>query len=239
VRGELRDRTGLVVGMNHVSPESHAALQRTIDERGLRYLSATMFSRMVLNATTGACSKALALRGPCSTLSAGRASGLAAVVYAAHLLAQRDDADHIVAGSVEELDAEPRPGTSEGAGCIVLGVAPPPGSCVRFAGWAIGGPRGTDDTDAAVRAALAMAGCSARDLDLVIGPPLAGLEVARWLSPAALFGDAGAATSSLALAAGIALLRRGDARCALVFAEPDESTTCAVVIAREEGRPHG
>src|SRR5262249_3775794 len=46
VRGELRDRTGLIVGMNHVSPDSHAQLQRTIDERGLRYLSATMFARM-------------------------------------------------------------------------------------------------------------------------------------------------------------------------------------------------
>jgi hypothetical protein len=86
-----------------------------------------------------------------------------------------------------------------------------------------------------VRAALTMAGCTARDLDLAIGPALPALEVRHWLSPAALFGDAGAATSSLALAAGIALLRRGDARRALVIAEPSESATCAVVIAREEG----
>lgn len=236
VRGELRDRTGLIVGMSHVSPESHAALQRTIDTRGLRYLSATMFSRMVLNATTGACSKALALRGPCSTLSAGRASGVIAVAYAAHLLAQRDDADHIVAGGVEELDAALRPGTSEGAGCVVLAAARRDGPCVRLAGWAIGAPRADDGHDAAVRAALGMAGCTARDLDLAIGPALPALEVRHWLSPAALFGDAGAATSSLALAAGVALLRRGDAQRALVIAEPDESATCAVVITREEQR---
>jgi len=242
VRGELRERTGLVVGMNHVSPESHAALQRTIDDRGLRYLSATMFSRMVLNATTGACSKALALRGPCSTLSAGRASGLAAIAAAAHLLALRDDADRIVAGGVEELDAAPEPGESEGAGCVILGVHPPPGPRVRLAGWAFGGPagpRGGDGSDPAVRAALAMAGAGARDIDVAIGPALPALEVARRLDPVALLGEAGAATSSWALAAGVALLRRGDARSALVIAEPNDSATCAIVLTREQGSQHG
>ncbi|HSR95451.1 MAG TPA: hypothetical protein VLM79_00215, partial [Kofleriaceae bacterium] len=106
---------------------------------------------------------------------------------------------------------------------------------IRLAGWAIGGPRRPGDPDPAVRAALAMADVSARDIDLAIGPPVPALEIARWRSPAALVGDAGAATPALALAAGVWLLRRGDAQRALVIAEPNESATCAVVIAREEG----
>src|SRR5262249_22584793 len=169
------------------------------------------------------------LRGPCSTLSAGGASGLAANAYAAHLLAHRDDADRIVAGGVEELGAASPPGSSEGASCAVLAAAPPggrissglpghhlpriprcadpeprawpdaPGSArsplggprVRVAGWSIAAPRVPGGLDRAVCAALAMAGCTVRDVDVAVGPPLPALEVPHWIDPARLHGDAG------------------------------------------------
>jgi hypothetical protein len=193
---------------------------------------------MVLHATTGACSKALALKGPCSTVSAGAASGLAAAAYAAHLLACRDDADRIVTGAVEELGPASAPEASEGAACVVISAAPPtgPGPWVRIAGWATAGPRGAEvgsEADRAVQAALAMAGCAARNVDVAVGPRLPALEVPRWVEPAALVGDAGAATSAFALAAAVEQVRRG-ARCALVVAEPSESASCAIVLTREE-----
>jgi len=237
VRGPARERTGLIVGMNHVSPDSHDALQRTIDERGLRHLSATMFARMVLNATTGVCSKALELKGPCSTVSAAGASGLAAVAYAAHLLARRGDADHMVAGAVEEAGRALGPGVGEGAACVVLAAAPPPGPRVRVAGWAVAGPRAPGGPDGAVQAALAMAGCAPRDLDLGVGPRIAALELPRWIAPTERLGDAGAATSGFGLAAAAVLVRGGAARRALVVAEPSESATCAIVLT-QEGAEH-
>src|SRR5262249_16300828 len=102
----------------------------------------------------------------------------------------------------------------------------------------VAGPRASEGFDRAVRAALAMAGRTAREVDAAVGPRLAALEVRRWIELARLHGDAGAATSSWSLAAGVALVRRGHAGCVLRIAEPSESATCGIVITREEGPPH-
>lgn len=230
VRGAMQDRSGLVIGTTRVSAASSDLLRRSIDERGLRQLSATMFSRMVLNAPVGACAKQLVLKGPLSTISAGDASGLAAIATAAHLLATRDDADRLLAGGVEEERDEPASRTVDGAACLVLATAPGPAprDAVRLAGWALAGPDGALD---AARAAIAMAGVQPT---LLVGPPLPALAIAGHVHPAP---RAGAASSALAAVIAVAALRRGDATCAIAIAEPSASATCALLFVRDVSEP--
>ena len=225
LRGIMAERSGLVIGTTRVSKESADTLRRTIDERGLRQLSAPMFSRMVLNAPVGACAKQLGLRGPLTTITTGDTSGLAAIACAAHLLARRDDADRIVAGGVEEDRRDPDPRTLEGAVALVLATEPPRTCRIRLAGWAIAGP---DDVVVAARAALAQSGLEG--IDLGVGPPEPRLAVARWTRPEQ---RAGSAAAALACGVALAALRRGDARTAIVLGEPGDSISCALVLVRE------
>ena len=132
MRGDARDRTGLVVGLVESSPESDAGLLASIEEHGYRGLSANLFARQVLNAAPGTAARLLGVRGPHSVIVAGDATGLAAMIYAAELLATRRDVDAIVAAAVDE---------AEGATCRVLATT----GRVRIAGWHIG-------ADAAARA---------------------------------------------------------------------------------------
>ena len=241
LRGSTRERTGLVAGVNRVSHESHTALLDSIDRRGLRFLSAPLFSRMVLNAPVGSCSRLLGLKGPLSTVSAGGASGLVAIAYAAELLATRDEADRLVAGAVEEL-APDADGDSEGAACLVLDLDLPPPAArarrVRLAGWGLSGPGGLA---AAASAALDRAGLAASEVDLVVGPDAARLprageldfSHARRLDPSAHLGQTGAAASALAAAAAALLLRRGSAACALVVATGGASADAALCLVAE------
>ncbi|MEO8844799.1 MAG: beta-ketoacyl synthase N-terminal-like domain-containing protein [Kofleriaceae bacterium] len=202
VRGPLRERTGLVVGINHVSTESQTALRRTIDDHGYRGMSAALFSRMVLNAPAGTCSKFLALKGAFSTISTGAAAGLVAIIYAAELLAKRPELDQIVAGGVDEQRPECE---TEGAACAVLGLR---GGHPRLAGWALAGPGHL--ADAVARAT------SHRKVDLVIDPSVLGSPIAF--------------TSALAVAAGVHAIRRGLARRVLVTTRGDASVDAALVL---------
>ena len=147
VRGDLRDRAGLVCGINVVSPASIRDLRRSIEERGLPFLSANAFSRMVLNAPAGTCSKFLSLRGPLSTLSIGPGSGLLAIIYAASMLERRSEIAMMLAGGVDELEGRPSNEHDEGAACVALSatVVVPAESQVRLAGWGIAGPKSLDD----------------------------------------------------------------------------------------------
>lgn len=134
---------GLVAGIRRISLESDRGLQKTIDDHGLRGLSANLFARQVVNAPAGTCARLLELRGVHSTVAAADATELFAVVYAAELLATRSEIDAIAAASVDE---------EAGAACVVATAAP---SAVRLAGWGIAGP---GDERGALHAALAMAG---------------------------------------------------------------------------------
>jgi 3-oxoacyl-[acyl-carrier-protein] synthase II len=201
VRGNLRERTGLVVGINHVSTESQTALRETIDSHGYRGMSASLFSRMVLNAPAGTCSKLLTLKGAFSTISAGSAAGLVAIIYAAELLAKRPELEQIVAGGVDEQRAECE---TEGAACAVLGRQRGP----RLAGWALAGPG-----HLAVGVARATGD---RPVDLVIDPNVTGTHIAF--------------TSALAFAAGVHAIRRGLARRVLVTTAGESSVDAALVL---------
>ncbi len=181
LRGADRDRTGLVVGITVASPEAELDLASTIERHGYAGLSASKFSRMVLNAPAGSCCKLVGLRGPHSTVAASDATGLFAILYAAELLASRRDADRLLAVGVDELLPEGAPPafssatwgaaatasyaaraaeasrpsrtatTAEGAACVLLDSAP---SDILVAGWGLAGPGRLDD---AIAAALAMA----------------------------------------------------------------------------------
>jgi len=201
-RGNLRERTGLVVGINHVSTESQTALRETIDSHGYRGMSASLFSRMVLNAPSGTCSKLLALKGAFSTISAGSAAGLVAIIYAAELLAKRPELEQIVAGGVDEQRPECE---TEGAACAVLGRGV---SAIRLAGWALAGPGHL--ADAVARAT------GDRRVDLVIDPNVTGAHIAF--------------TSALAFAAGVHAIRRGLARRVLVTTAGESSVDAALVL---------
>jgi 3-oxoacyl-[acyl-carrier-protein] synthase II len=133
LRGNLRERTGLVAGVNHVSSQSQTALRATIDTHGYRGMSAALFSRMVLNAPAGTCSKLLSLKGAFSTLSAGSAAGIVAIIYAAELLAKRAELEHMIAGGADEVRPEYE---TEGAAMALLARA----GTIRLAGWALAGP---------------------------------------------------------------------------------------------------
>lgn len=145
MRGPLRDRTGLFGALVRISPASAHELQDSVDERGLTRLSAPAFTRVVLNASIGACARAFSLRGPTTTVTTGNGSGLAALALAVDHLALRDDADVVCVAAADELDRDELPEQMCEAGvCLVLatpealsksGTHP-----VRFAGVGMAGP---------------------------------------------------------------------------------------------------
>jgi 3-oxoacyl-[acyl-carrier-protein] synthase II len=216
IRGSIRDEAGLVCGINSVSPQSIRELRASIEERGLPFLSANAFSRMVLNAPAGTCSKCFSLRGPLSTLSIGRGSGLLAILYAAMHLERREGIKLMLAGGVDEGDS------SDTAGCVVLGGAPPSvasGRTVRLAGWGIAGPSGVER---AIEQALASASIRDDDVELTLGASHA-------------LGGGDAAGSALDFIAATLSLRFGGARTALVIATGGASSTCAAVLEARGG----
>ncbi len=150
LRGEAMARTGLFVGSTRMPDESSRRCQEAIRRNGVAGTSASAFARMSVNAPAGACSRALGLLGPTTTVSVGEGSGLLAVVLAAEWLALRSDVDCIVAGGVDER----RPSSvdeAEGAACLGLARGPARGPHVVVAGWAIAGP---DRSEEVVRHAL-------------------------------------------------------------------------------------
>ncbi|MFH2006128.1 MAG: beta-ketoacyl synthase N-terminal-like domain-containing protein [bacterium] len=253
VRGKLRDRAGIVVGATSMSPTSAREFLGSIERRGLSRLSAAAFARMVLNAPAGSCSVSHELKGPISTLTTGAGSGLAAVVYAALLLATRRDADLLVAGGFDELGEIPGSDpsgslplpTGEGAGCLVLAAgetwrASASHSGIVIAGIGLSGP---GRPRRAVEQALDMAGRSVDQVELVVGRrgdlgPEAFLGEAgrsvRFQDPSAVLGVAHAASSAHACVAAVLALREGSARTALVASSDGQSACSAVVLTRQE-----
>ncbi len=132
IRGDLRERTGLFVGVSRIPAESSWRYLRIARERGWHRAPAHEFARLVLNAPAGACSLALALRGAGTTL-VGAGSGLMAAIYGVWWLRSRPSAELMLVGGCDELGdddlRELEEGThgegflAEGAGVAVLGGA--------------------------------------------------------------------------------------------------------------------
>jgi 3-oxoacyl-[acyl-carrier-protein] synthase II len=221
LRGAARERAGIFLGTTRVSVESAREFRASIEQRGLPRLSATAFTRMVLNAPAGACAKLLSLKGPTTTLTTGPGSGLTALVYAALYLGARHDADRLLAAAVDEADpAEIDRGAGEAAACLVLDVErPAAGPAVRIAGLGLAGPGALA---AAVAQARAMAGAAAE-----------GLSPAPRV--AEVLGVAAAAGPLLACAAAVEMLRRGEVGSVLVADPGDGSTASAVILTIAQG----
>lgn len=228
-KGE-QERAGLLVGTTAVSPRTAAEFRASIDERGFAQLSAAAFARMVLNAPSGACSKLLALKGPVTTIDTGDGSGLAALAYAAHWLATRDDADVLVAGGFDEIDPDEPVPTTDAAACAALATS----GSIRVAGWGLAGAGRWDD---ARSAALAAAGLAPDAIDATFGdlPPLAGKP---HCDPRRVVGHAPASSDMLALAAAVHALRSNALHTALVGSASGNATSVAVVLTTLESR-HG
>lgn len=154
LKGPARERSGLFVGTTNASPRAWDEFRGSIRERGLARASAPAFTRLVLNAASGTASRLLGLRGPTTTLTTGRGSGLAALVLGALHLAARDDADRLVVAAVDEADLERAPDTQDGAAALVLSTEPTAGAW-RVAGWALAGAQ---DLEGAIAHACRQAG---------------------------------------------------------------------------------
>lgn len=151
-RVDALERVGLFVGQTRTSPEVNQAFERSIEERGLAKLSATAFSKLVLNAAVGAVTRALGVRGASTALSTGESSGTTIVALAADYLAAHRELDVVIAAGVHELGADED--GAEGAAAIALTTQPPEGASARLDAWwlcARGERPPLDDGDRAVR----------------------------------------------------------------------------------------
>jgi 3-oxoacyl-(acyl-carrier-protein) synthase len=194
IRGDARDRSGLFVGSNVLSHYVGDSLTVSTYARGIEHISASTFTRIVLNAPAGACATILALKGPTTTIATGDGSGAFAIAQGAEYMCRRSEVDAIVAGGVDEIDrgiwglnpthaaqkqaAKPPAFANydtegvEGAACLLLAAAPSPlargrgGIQVGLSGWSYAGP---GNLKAAVEEALEMAGISLGQVDGVFG----------------------------------------------------------------------
>ncbi|HVK66043.1 MAG TPA: beta-ketoacyl-[acyl-carrier-protein] synthase family protein [Polyangium sp.] len=219
LRGAKRDRAGLFVGTTRASTESEREFRDSIRERGVERLSATAFTRMVLNASAGTCTKLCALKGPTTTLTTGEGSGLVALIYSALYLSTRSDVDLILAAGVDErvsLESEVHEG--EGAACLVLGKGPSPDAskAVRLSGFGLAGP---GDVEEATRLAIRMAGLDA-----------SAVFVAPNVTP--VLGPAPGAAAMFACAFAVASILRGIWEHVLV-PDPGGTAAAAVVFSRK------
>lgn len=161
LRGQVRERTGLFVGMLRPSPESSAAFRASLDERGTARPDVSAFARVVLNAALGAVAKTLDIRGPESSLVTGDGSGLAALYAAARLLETHAEVDQILVAAVDVLDDDDASRgvrglpQRDGVAALLLTKQPPePGEVgVRLVGLGIAGAR--EGTQACVHAGAA------------------------------------------------------------------------------------
>ena len=217
IRGELRDRAGLILGITQQSPESDDALYKTIDERGHRGLSAHLFARQVLNAPAGSCAKAFSLRGAHSTICAGETTGLLAMIYAAELTATRNECELVLGVGVDELPATGAlPDDAEGAACLALRPGSGP---VELAGWSVAGPGHLDE---ACARALAMAKLDG--VDLVIDAAAARERYGR--SPAF--------TSASGAVLATRLIREGRAKHIMVTRAGGTACDAALIVVEGE-----
>ncbi len=234
-RRERMDRSGLFVAATRMPEQSSRRCTESIMQRGVAGTSASAFARMSVNAPAGACSQALGLLGPTSTLSSGDGSGLLAVLLATEWLTFRDDATTLVAGGVDEPSATVREEQTEGAACLALkrSLVVPDGAIV-VAGWAMGG-RG--DTSEVVE--RAMIGLEPVDGLIIDGPSVA--SHAKWLAePSALgvvdggslWGVAEGTRSCVMAAVAAAHIAAGHARSVLVVAATHGSCSVALVLKR-------
>jgi 3-oxoacyl-[acyl-carrier-protein] synthase II len=235
-RPEGLEGTGLFVASTRMPAESSKRCSESIRLRGIAGTSASAFARMTVNGPAGACTQALGLLGPTSTLSSGEGSGLLAVVLAAEWLAFRDDASCMVAGAVDELSGAVD-GETEGAACLALERAPAvkPGMVV-VAGW---GMAGSDGVHEATK--RAMSGLGPVDCVIVDGPPAVVSAMSEHtkspptlgvIEASRLWGAAEASRSCVMATVAAAHIAAGHAQRILIVAARGATTVALVLEAQ-------
>ena len=232
------NRTGLFVAATRMPRESARRCVESIRRRGVAGASASAFARMSVNAPAGACTQALGLLGPTTTLTIGEGSGLLAVALAAEWLAWRDDAEAILAAGVDEPRGAQRD-EAEGAACLALSRVP--GSergAVVVAAWSIAGPSCAEHAIDEV-----MRGRSYVEAAIVDGSPSAVAAAGRRVAPLSslgviegqhLWGAAEASHSVVVAAVGAAHVARRDAGSMLLVAASGAASV-AVLLERSAG----
>lgn len=234
VTGDLRGRAGVIGAATTGSAESGREFYLSIEQRGLARLNANAFARLVLNAPTGAAARLLSLRGPTSTITTGQGGGVIAVAYAARLLSRAPVAPGSTSADVSvmlgvgfdelgEIDEETN--AAEGAGAVVLSVAPGP---VRLVSWVMGAPG--DGARATVDRAVGLHGAS--DIDLVLSDGPVAIEGGRVVDLTQSLGNAPSACGTVACAVATHLVRAGSARRVLI-ATRGGGASAALLIERE------
>ncbi len=220
-----RDRMGLIAGITHLSPQSVHRLRASVEARGLPFLSAHAFARMVLNAPTGTAARLLTLKGPTSTLTCGQGSGLLAVVYAAMLLRHHDAADQLIASAVDERALTGRTADpTDAAGAAVLQTSPTP---IVLSGLGIAGP---GHPQIAVTEACA----DENDVSMQFGGARSYTN-AKVLAVPPSWGVAPASHSLWLFLCAAEWLERRDDGAALVVADGSKSASIACVLKRQSG----
>jgi 3-oxoacyl-[acyl-carrier-protein] synthase II len=214
LRGAARARTGLIAGALRASPDSLGRFHSSLEVRGLDKPDTTAFAQVLPSAAQSGCAKALGIRGPQSTITVGRGSGLFAAVMSAWMLAHRRDADRMVAGGVDgAAEGEHRSPRSDAACAVVLTTTPTP---VEVVGIGLAGPGRLEDAIAEARRRWG----SDQAPELVVRRP----------GP---FACMPSTSSAFSLARAYDVLLSGRARSALVASEGD-TASMAVVLAYNE-----
>lgn len=233
LQGLARTRAGLFVGGTRMPPESAQRCHESIRKHGLSAMSAASFARMSVNAPAGACSRALGLLGPSTTMSVGEGSGLLAVVLATQWLERRNDTDCIVAGGVDECHDVIEDST-EAAACVLLDRLPAGKNTEKttiVGGWGISG---ANQLTNAVRQALGAR--TTLDLwvsDVESSPSYFGqtnVSCTEFIDVSHLWGCAEASRSMLALVMGLACIREGAANSVLVTSARGRSACVALLL---------
>jgi 3-oxoacyl-[acyl-carrier-protein] synthase II len=100
------ENIGLFVGQDHLSEDSLEALDSSIRERGLKHLSASAFTRLVVNYPASVCCRLFGIKGPVAVVAAKPDNGLTTLCLAADYLAWRDDTDLMIVATVDEHDQD-------------------------------------------------------------------------------------------------------------------------------------
>ena len=102
-RSKECENMGLFVAQDHISEDSLEALDNSILQRGIKHLSASAFTRLVVNYPASVSCRLFGIKGPVAVTSARPDSGLTALCLAADNLAWRDDTDLMIVASVDDL----------------------------------------------------------------------------------------------------------------------------------------
>jgi 3-oxoacyl-[acyl-carrier-protein] synthase II len=214
LRGNARERTGLIAGALRASPDSVHRFHSSLERRGLAKPDATAFAQVLPSAAQSACAKELNIRGPQSTITIGEGSGLMAAVMSAWMLARRRDSDRIVAAALDVRSEESPGGALADAACALVLCTEP--TAVEVAGIGLAGPEQLDD---AIAEACRRWG-SPSPPELFVERP----------NP---FGGMPATSSSFALAHALDALRRGKARSALVSSAGTTASVAMILTSTE------